>query len=146
MESNIKELEKLNTELTKLELEFVRCVVEILGAEYANGIRALMLGNLEGGNGIGAGSLLKTLQDRPLAAILKTTPFFSSSTTRKKRLFFTSFPGDVSASQVSDLREEVTAIIRSSQPNDEALLVLQSGGGTVTGLRSGRGAVEAVEG
>ena len=31
------------------------------------------------------------------------------------------------------LREEVTAIIRSAKPGDEALVVLQSGGGTVTG-------------
>jgi len=43
------------------------------------------------------------------------------------------FPGDVSASQVENLREEVTAVIRSAKPGDEALLILQSGGGTVTG-------------
>eukprot|EP00543_Licmophora_paradoxa_P004470 CAMPEP_0202446368 /NCGR_PEP_ID=MMETSP1360-20130828/4873_1 /ASSEMBLY_ACC=CAM_ASM_000848 /TAXON_ID=515479 /ORGANISM="Licmophora paradoxa, Strain CCMP2313" /LENGTH=303 /DNA_ID=CAMNT_0049062819 /DNA_START=68 /DNA_END=982 /DNA_ORIENTATION=- len=44
------------------------------------------------------------------------------------------FPGDVQASQVATLREEVTAILRAAQPGvDEALLVLQSGGGTVTG-------------
>lgn len=49
------------------------------------------------------------------------------------KTFFTDFPGDVSASQVETLREEVTAIIRSANPGDEALLILQSGGGTVTG-------------
>jgi len=45
----------------------------------------------------------------------------------------TDFPGDVSASQVETLREEVTAILRTAKPGDEALLKLQTGGGTVTG-------------
>jgi signal peptide peptidase SppA len=48
-------------------------------------------------------------------------------------LYVTRFPGDVTASQLNELREEVTGILRSAQPGDEALLVLQSGGGTVTG-------------
>jgi signal peptide peptidase SppA len=43
------------------------------------------------------------------------------------------FPGDVRASQVKELREEVTAVVRAAKPGDEALLVLESGGGTVTG-------------
>ncbi len=43
------------------------------------------------------------------------------------------FPGDVSASQVETLREEVTAIVRAAKPGDEVLVVLQTGGGTVTG-------------
>jgi serine protease SohB len=45
----------------------------------------------------------------------------------------TRFPGDATASQVADLRETVTAILRSSREGDECLLVLQTGGGTVTG-------------
>ena len=50
-----------------------------------------------------------------------------------KRLYVASFPGDITASQVDDLREEVTAIVRSARPGDEALVILESGGGTVTG-------------
>jgi len=45
----------------------------------------------------------------------------------------TRFPGDATASQVANLREEATAIIRSAKPNDEVLVILQTGGGTVTG-------------
>jgi ClpP class serine protease len=52
---------------------------------------------------------------------------------RRKSLFVTQFPGDPTASQVADLREEVTAIVRNAKPGDEALVVLQTGGGTVTG-------------
>ncbi|EED86558.1 protease, partial [Thalassiosira pseudonana CCMP1335] len=51
----------------------------------------------------------------------------------RPNLFVTRFSGDVSASQVNDLREEVTGILRASQPGDEVLMILQSGGGTVTG-------------
>jgi serine protease SohB len=37
------------------------------------------------------------------------------------------------ASQVAELREEVTAIVRNAKPGDEAMVILQTGGGTVTG-------------
>jgi len=50
-----------------------------------------------------------------------------------KRLYVTNFPGDMMASQLNELREEVTCIVRSAKPGDEALVVLESGGGTVTG-------------
>lgn len=50
-----------------------------------------------------------------------------------KRLYVTKFPGDMMASQVNELREEVTAIVRCARPGDEALVILESGGGTVTG-------------
>ena len=50
-----------------------------------------------------------------------------------RSLFVVDFPGDVGASQVQFLREEVSAIVRQAKEGDEALVVLQSGGGTVTG-------------
>merc|ERR1712087_740021 len=67
------------------------------------------------------------LEERPLSALLCT------NSDRRKSLFVMKFPGDVTASQLNELREEVTAIIRNAKPGDEALVVLQSGGGTVTG-------------
>jgi ClpP class serine protease len=60
----------------------------------------------------------------------------------RKRLFVTDFIGDVTASQVDDLREEVTGILRSAQPGDEVLLILQTGGGTVTGYGLGAAQLE----
>ncbi|GMH72314.1 hypothetical protein TL16_g05884, partial [Triparma laevis f. inornata] len=51
----------------------------------------------------------------------------------KKNLYVLDFPGDVSASQVEELREEVSGICRNAKEGDEAIVVLQSGGGTVTG-------------
>lgn len=91
-----------------------------------------MLSNVASGASGVAGGLLKSIQDRPLSSIFETIGY--TNTERKGRnLFVTDFPGDVSASQVETLREEVTAIIKAAKPGDEALLKLQTGGGTVTG-------------
>jgi len=113
-------------------LEFLFIVVEIMGADRANAIRAALLGNIAGGGAGVAGGLIRSLQDRPLSAILNTIGY-SDDNNSSRNLFITDFPGDVSASQVETLREEVTAIIRAAKPGDEVLLTLQTGGGTVTG-------------
>ncbi|MFN7906334.1 MAG: protease SohB [Pseudobdellovibrionaceae bacterium] len=52
---------------------------------------------------------------------------------KKNRLFVVDFDGDVKASQVEELREEVTAILSVATPEDEVLLRLESPGGIVHG-------------
>jgi signal peptide peptidase SppA len=129
----VKEVEALNTEILLLELDFIQSVVDILGANRADALRITVVGNMLSGE---AGMLLKTLKERPLATVLSAFNGESHGVNgdyRRKNLFVTRFPGDVTASQLNELREEVTGILRSAQPGDEALLVLQSGGGTVTG-------------
>ena len=49
----------------------------------------------------------------------------------KSRVFVLNFDGDVSASAVSHLREEVTAILAQATSNDEVLIKLESSGGMV---------------
>jgi len=51
----------------------------------------------------------------------------------KKRLFVLDFDGDVHASAVNQLREEISAILTLAVPGDEVLLRLESGGGVVHG-------------
>ena len=53
----------------------------------------------------------------------------------RKHVYVLSFPGDVTASQVETLRQEVTAVVRwaNASRGDEVVLELNSGGGTVTG-------------
>ncbi len=139
----VKEVESLNTEIFLLELDFIGSIIEILGANRADALRTTIVGNMLSGE---AGTLLKSLKERPLATVLSA---FNGDEVpaadhhlhgvngkyeyRRKNLFVTRFPGDVTASQLNELREEVTGILRSALPGDEALLVLQSGGGTVTG-------------
>ena len=104
LNADLKELSELNTEVTKLELAFVKCVIEILGPERANGVRAAILGNEAGGTAA-AGTLLKSLQERPLKSVLQSLGYGDEvngdADGRKKKLFVADFPGDVSASQVS---------------------------------------------
>ena len=53
----------------------------------------------------------------------------------KPHVFVLQFFGDVRATQAAALREEVTAVLRSAKKSrgDEVVLVLNTGGGTVTG-------------
>ena len=50
-----------------------------------------------------------------------------------KRIYVINFDGDMRASQVESLREEVTAILRIAKPSDEIVVKLESGGGVVHG-------------
>jgi hypothetical protein len=113
--------------LLQLETMFIQNVTQILGPGKVASFRNAILGDIATR---GAGQLLRQLQDRPLSMMLNITTDKESLT---KSLFVMRFPGDIRASQVSELREEVTAVVRTAKPGDEALLILESGGGTVTG-------------
>jgi hypothetical protein len=122
----LQSISKLQRELKQAELDFLKDVVAAVGTKRGLGIRAALLGDVAGR---GSAGLLNQLEERPLSAILSS----SDGTEEPKSLFIMRFPGDIQASQLNGLREEVTAIIRNSKPGDEAMVVLQSGGGTVTG-------------
>ncbi|MFM1896940.1 MAG: hypothetical protein RLZZ385_2014 [Pseudomonadota bacterium] len=48
-----------------------------------------------------------------------------------KRVYVLNFKGDIAANAVSNLREEVTAVLSMAQPQDEVILRLESPGGMV---------------
>lgn len=50
---------------------------------------------------------------------------------KKRKIFVLDFHGDVKASSVESLREEVTAVLTSAEPEDEVLVRLESPGGFV---------------
>lgn len=120
----LNSISKLQKELQELELDFVSKVVKAVGPDRAVSIRTALLGDMAVR---GSGSLLRDLQERPLKRLL-------GETEEPPKVFVARFPGDTTASQVATLREEVTAIVGSAREGiDEVLVVLQSGGGTVTG-------------
>lgn len=125
-EELVKEATKLQIELKELELDFIQQVLAAVGPKRAIGLRNALLGDI---SVRGTGSLLSSIEERPLSALLKA----DTDKSRRKSVFVMDFPGDVQASQLNELREEVTGVIRNAQPGDEALVILQSGGGTVTG-------------
>lgn len=49
----------------------------------------------------------------------------------KKRVFVLDFDGDIQASEVELLRQEITAVLTMATPRDEIVLRLESGGGMV---------------
>jgi serine protease SohB len=55
----------------------------------------------------------------------------------RKKIFVLNFIGDIKASTVSSLREEITAILTIANKNDEVVVILESGGGTVHGYGLG---------
>jgi serine protease SohB len=57
----------------------------------------------------------------------------TDTTQVRPRIFILNFKGDIRASEVSSLREEITAILSVAKPDDEVLVKLESGGGTVHG-------------
>lgn len=54
-----------------------------------------------------------------------------------KRVFVLNFQGDIRASQVEELREEISAIIAVARQSDEVILKLESPGGVVPGYGLG---------
>lgn len=55
------------------------------------------------------------------------------STQRRPHLFFLEFEGDIQASAVDELRDEVTTVLTVAQPGDEVVISIESPGGTVHG-------------
>lgn len=55
----------------------------------------------------------------------------------RKKIFVLDFKGDIKASTVSSLREEITAILTIAEKKDEIVVILESGGGTVHGYGLG---------
>lgn len=116
-------------ELQQTELDFIQDLVAAVGPSRAAAVRTALTGDTAGR---GAGGLLLKLQatgDRPLLSALLDP----NATNKPSSVFVMRFPGDASASQVAELREEVTAVVRQAAAGDEAVVILQTGGGTVTG-------------
>ena len=61
-----------------------------------------------------------------------------------KRLFVLDFDGDLKASSVDNLRQEISAILTNATPDDEVLVRLESGGGTVHGYGLGASQLQRI--
>lgn len=62
----------------------------------------------------------------------------------KERIWVLDFEGDVNASAVRDLKDEITALLQVAKPNDQVLVRLESGGGTVVGYGLGASHLERI--
>jgi serine protease SohB len=78
--------------------------------------------------------MAQTLRAKILSkALLKKYKKQTKKTTgnKEKNLFVVNFKGDIKASAVESLRNEVTAILTIAKPEDQVLVILESGGGMV---------------
>lgn len=67
------------------------------------------------------------------------------SSEESKKTFVLDFKGDIKASTVSSLREEITAILTIADEKDEVLVILESGGGTVHGYGLGASQLKRIK-
>lgn len=65
--------------------------------------------------------------------------------TEKDRLFSINFKGDIKASDVSNLREEISAILTVAKDKDEVIVHIESGGGTVHGYGLGASQLQRIK-
>ena len=70
-------------------------------------------------------------EDKARAKALKHT--LNGGGADRQRLFVLDFHGDLEASRVAALREEISALLQVARPQDEVLLRLESAGGVVHG-------------
>jgi serine protease SohB len=78
--------------------------------------------------------LKKTLDKKALKKLKKSSGNEKKDKDKvKPNLYVIEFKGDMRATQVASLKEEITAILLAAQPKDEVLLRLDSPGGTVNG-------------
>lgn len=122
-----KEIQQIQMSRLRLEQAFLRSVSNSLPPENAAAFAAAIkpsqpLSSAEpGGGGLSA---FDSLEDIAAAARAQS-----------KHVWVLKFFGDITASQVKNLRQEITATLRTANASrgDEVLLVLNTGGGTVTG-------------
>lgn len=130
----VKEKAKLEEKRTELELDFLRQLAAILTKDQAATLAAVLKQPEEkGGPSVtGANTGGPTRLDT-LGALVTAA---AEAAGKAKRVYVLKFFGDVTASQVAQLRQEVTAVLQTADVEgrgDEVVLVLNTGGGTVTG-------------
>ena len=154
----LERITKLESERLTLELDFLKRLSAILTADQAAALAAVLKpssavlgsedGAARGGKGASArggpmGAMDAADNDANIPRLGGRLDALSALVTaaaeaagKSKHVYVIKFFGDVTASQVAQLRQEVTAVLRSADVDgrgDEVVLVLNTGGGTVTG-------------
>lgn len=74
----------------------------------------------------------------------RRTPTKDTPETPHKRVFVLDFDGDIKASSVEMMRQEISALLTIATPDDEILVRLESGGGTVHGYGFGASQLQRI--
>jgi len=120
------EINELREQRLTLETSLLASLSSILTPDQATSLATAVKHKGAGSSAIGVIEALRSLASSAgVYQVLSHPP----------KVFVLKFFGDVTASQVGNLRQEVTAVLRNANASagDEVLLVLNTGGGTVTG-------------
>eukprot|EP00560_Eucampia_antarctica_P007347 CAMPEP_0197826826 /NCGR_PEP_ID=MMETSP1437-20131217/3720_1 /TAXON_ID=49252 ORGANISM="Eucampia antarctica, Strain CCMP1452" /NCGR_SAMPLE_ID=MMETSP1437 /ASSEMBLY_ACC=CAM_ASM_001096 /LENGTH=641 /DNA_ID=CAMNT_0043427423 /DNA_START=83 /DNA_END=2008 /DNA_ORIENTATION=- len=122
----MKQYMALQKRMVQMDLKFQTAVLEMLGTtEERTEALQLLTTNALPGNVLGR---------RPLDRLFQTDDNHNAEGKKKKNVYVLDFNGDVGATQVENLREEVSSILLMPESeNLEVVVKLSSGGGTVTG-------------
>lgn len=114
-EKQLKKISELVSSQMSVEQDYIAAVSKILNSKQATSFQRLLKSKECPGFGVSV--------------------FAADATKEVPHVYVVTFNGDVQASQVAQLRQEVTAVLRnaSADRGDELVLVLNTGGGTVTG-------------
>ena len=74
----------------------------------------------------------KTMDKKVFKKYLKNLSKDKEEDQEKPSLFVLSFTGDIMATQVKNLREEISLILEMAKPKDETAIILESRGGSVS--------------
>mmetsp|Transcript_25303 Transcript_25303/g.75333 ORF Transcript_25303/g.75333 Transcript_25303/m.75333 type:complete len:561 (-) Transcript_25303:81-1763(-) len=140
----MKEVSRLQQQQIELELSFLARLSEIVSKDQAAALasvlqpsssRAKGVAGGQGGGAVSAAAAGESLGGR-LDALNALVDAATEAASKSKHVYVLKFFGDVTASQVAQLRQEITAVLTSAEAEeraDEVVLVLNTGGGTVTG-------------
>lgn len=69
----------------------------------------------------------------------------SAGPSERNRLWVLDFSGDINASSVEELKDEITATLQVARPSDEVMVRINSSGGTVVGYGLGAAHLERIK-
>mmetsp|Transcript_21466 Transcript_21466/g.31135 ORF Transcript_21466/g.31135 Transcript_21466/m.31135 type:complete len:636 (-) Transcript_21466:136-2043(-) len=127
-----KKLERLIHLKVQLDMEYMRKIAGSLSYKQYNAWRDDLITSRD--------SLM------PWVNLLSSSPVAIPSA-KNRAVYVLHFKGDISASQVSKLRREITGVLETAdrERGDEVVVVLDSGGGTVGGYGLGASQLERIK-
>ena len=82
--------------------------------------------------------LKKTMAKKAKQALKVKSKSKKNNSDEKQQVFVLDFDGDIKATAVKHLREEISTLISTANKGDEVVVRLESGGGLVHGYEIGR--------
>ena len=118
--------EKIRHASDKGHIEIIK-----LNQRYQEVSEAMMLAVVDESEQKAMAKKLQKEKKKQAKALKKASSADDEKAETRSRVFVLNFDGNISASAVTDLREEITAVLTQASSNDEVVIKLESAGGMV---------------